>query len=581
MKLTEILKRNRELSHSLTGEKYQIAVIANITVSQIKEVLEFTLREAGLNAEVIVGDYDAILQDSVRFAGAKAVMIFWEAGNLIEGLHNKADLMLVENLEALALQIEGVMDLVLHNLKNTPLVLLNRFSSALFNPNPLREGALQKLCKRLNLALESKVGTYQIIVDLDAVLAEVSLGASVDLRQFMSAKALYSVEFFGAYAKAVKPAFMAATGRAKKILVLDCDNTLWGGILDEDGPEGIQLNDATPKGKVYREVQAVFRSLKNEGVLLALCSKNNSSDVQKVMREHPDMIVKGDDLVAQKVNWQDKATNLREIALELNLGLDSFVFVDDSSFEMGLIQKELPQVTCVQVPQNLSEYPSRMRELRRDFFSLSRTDEDQRKTKMYQHEILRKEEARNFTSTEDYLATLKLKLTIMWSPQIPVARAAQMSQKTNQFNLTTRRYTEADIQRMLDDPLCRMATFSVADRHGDYGVSGMIIIQQDKDDPSQAVIDSFLMSCRVIGRNVERVFFDEVIQALQGIGLAHLRGEYLSTAKNSQVQQFYSALGFESVTQTEKRREYQLTLANYRSSGISYIEKHQTRNGKL
>ena len=575
MKLVEILKRNRELALTLPGDKYRVAVISNVTVNQFKEILEFTLRTDGLKAEVIIGDFDAIVQDSARFAESNAVLVFWEAGNLIDGFHNNAELFSEGNLDELARQVEGAMDLVLRNLNHTPLVLLNRFSSALFNSNPLQEGALQKMCRRLNLALESKVEANQIVVDLDAVLAEVGLSTAADMRQFISAKTLYSVEFFRAYAEVVKPAFMAVTGRAKKILVLDCDNTLWGGILGEDGTEGIHLSDATPQGKAYREAQAVFRSLRNEGVLLALCSKNNPSDVEKLLREHPDMVVKEHDLVAQKVNWQDKATNLREIAAELNIGLDSFILVDDSSFEIGLIQKELPQVTCVQVPQNLSEYPARMRELRRAFFSLSRTDEDQRKTEMYRQEKLRKEEASVYTSTEDYLATLKLKLTFTWSPHIPVARAAQMSQKTNQFNLTTRRYSEGDIQRMLDDSFYKLATFSVADRHGDYGVSGMIIIQQDRNDPRRAVIDSLLMSCRVIGRNVERVFFDELIRILPSMGIVHLRGEYLPTTKNSQVQQFYPALGFELITQTEKRCEYQLALTNYRPSGIQYIEKHQ------
>ena len=575
MKFTEILKRNRELSLKPAGNEYAIGLISNITISQLKEVLELTLREGGINADVVVGDYDAIVQDSSRFSESHAVLVFWEAVNLVEDLHGKAYLMPSEDLDALAERVVSEMDFVLRNLKSTPLVLINRFSSALFYADPLREGPLSNLCKRLNEALESKVASNQIIVDLDAVLAKVSLGASVDFRQFQSSKALYSFEFFKAYAEAVKPAFMAVTGRAKKVLALDCDNTLWGGIVGEDTYSDIQMSDATLKGNVFREVQTILRGLRKEGVLLALCSKNNPSDVDKVLSEHPDMVLKEDDLVAKRVNWQDKATNLRELATELNLGLDSFVFLDDSAFEVGLIQKELPQVKCVQVPQNLSEYPALMRELRREFLTLSKTAEDQRKTEMYRQDQRRKDQASQFKSIDEYLASLGLKLTIFWGTQIPVSRAAQMTQKTNQFNLTTRRYTEADIQRMLIDPAYTLGVFSVADRYGDYGVTGMIIIRQDKDSPGSAVIDSFLMSCRVIGRNVEYAFFDEVVHTLRAGGINNLRGEYLATDKNNQVERFYDKFGFELTFDTDKGREYKICLQNYKPQYIQYIETHQ------
>lgn len=286
-------------------------------------------------------------------------------------------------------------------------------------------------------------------------------------------------------------------------MVLDCDNTLWGGIIGEDGYNGIELSDSTMRGKAFREVQTIVKGLLRDGVLLALCSKNNSSDVDQVLNDHPYMILRNGDLVAQKINLQDKVTNLKELASELNLCLDSFVFVDDSSFEVGLIQKELPQVMCIQVPQKFSEYSSVIRKLRREFFSLARTAEDERKTIMYQQEHLRKEQSSEINSIDEYLTSLGLKIEVTWDPHITVSGAAQLTQKTNQFNLTTKRYTEADIHRMLSDSSYRIAPFSVEDRYGDYGVTGMTIIQRDKVVPNQCVIDSLLMSCRVIGRNIE------------------------------------------------------------------------------
>ena len=450
--------------------------------------------------------------------------------------------------------------------------MVNRFTSEIFGADALREGALPNLCKRLNATLASKVASNQIIVDLDNVLAKVGHDAPVDFRQFQSSKALYTIGFFKTYAEAVMPAFMAATGRAKKLLVLDCDNTLWGGIIGEDGYYGIELSDSRMRGRAFREVQTIFKGLLRDGVLLALCSKNNSTDVDQVLNEHPDMILRNDDLVAQKINWQDKVTNLRELASELNLGLDSFVFVDDSSFEVGLIQKELPQVMCIQVPQNLSEYSSVIRKLRRDFFSLARTAEDERKTKIYQQEHLRKEQSSQFNSIDDYLTSLGLKMKITWDSHIPVSRAAQLTQKTNQFNLTTKRYTEADIHRMLSDSSYRIATFSVEDRYGDYGITGMAIIQRDKVLSSTCVIDSLLMSCRVLGRNIEYRLFDEVVKNIQSNGIEKILAVYQATAKNGQVAQLYDDLGINLASEIDGCRNYEINLSDFKAKMIKYIE---------
>lgn len=572
LKFTDILKRNHELGQKLTGSEYNIGIISNITINQIKEVLELNLREENINANVITGDYDTIVQDSSHFSQSDTVVVFWEAGNLVEGLHNKAHLMTEEDLDVLVCRVENEIELVLRNLKNTPLVLINKFSSFLFYSDPLRNEPLARLCKRLNAVLESKVTSNQIIVDIEMVFATVGLDKCADFRQFLSSKALYSLEFFKAYTEAVTPALLTATGNSKKILVLDCDNTLWGGILGEDGPFGIRMNDMTSQGKAFLEVQTILRGLRKEGVLLALCSKNNFSDVEQVFLEHPDMILKEEDFVAKKINWLDKATNLRELAIELNLGLDSFVFIDDSAFEIGLIQKELPHVKCIQVPKQLSEYPTLVRRLRSNFFLLSKSVEDERKTKMYQEERHRKANVSQFSSIDEYLRSLQLKLTIYWDADIPVSRVAQMSQKTNQFNLTTRRYTEAEIQRMLADPLYTLAAFSVSDLYGDYGVTGMAVVRNNEEFSNNWVVDSFLISCRVIGRNIEYAFFDELVHTLRTRNINRLHGEYLTTAKNSQVEMFYDTLGFTRTLDKENGKDYMIYLSDYKGQDIKYID---------
>jgi FkbH-like protein len=569
MKYTEILKRNKELEQELTGEKYRVAVIANITIVQLKEVLELSLREKGINADVTLADYDAIVQESHRFSDFNAVVIFWELINLVDGLQSKIYLMSQDEIDRLANKVESEIDIVLKNIKNVPLVIINQFSAALLDNSPLKLGPLQILDGYLNTALRNSVSSTQVIVDIDSVFSSIGINECRDLRHFHTSKTLYTIEFFRKYTETVLPAFQAVNGKTKKVLVLDCDNTLWGGIIGEDGEAGIQMSDATVKGKIFKEIQTILLGMQKEGVLLALCSKNNEEDVNRILNHHPDILITDKHLVSKKINWQDKASNIAEMAGELNLGLDSFVFIDDSNFEVGLVRQELPMVEVVQVPVNLSEYPLLLKELKMLFFSLNNTDEDKNKTAMYLQERQRKEQLKVHDSIDNYLASLGLSLSIQWNQEISVPRAAQMTQKTNQFNLTTKRYTESDIVRMLDDPEYEIAVFSVSDHYGDYGVTGMSIIHIKN---STTIIDSLLMSCRVIGRNVELAFFDELVKILLNKNIKTILGSYRSTPKNKQVEAFYDGLGFTCTASNELQKDFIIQLENYKMNNLPYIK---------
>ena len=569
MKYTDILKRNKELEQELTSEKYKIALISNITITQLKEVLELTLREIGINAEVTLSDYDAIVQESHRFSNFNAVVIFWELINLVDGLQSKIYLMDQNEINRLANKVESEIDIVLRNTKNVPLVIINQFSASLIDNSPLKQGPLQILGDHLNKVLRSNVISTQVILDINSIFLNIGIDKSRDLRQFHTAKTLYTIDFFRKYSKTTLPAFQAVNGKTKKILVLDCDNTLWAGIIGEDGESGIEMSDLTAKGKIFKEVQTILLGMQKEGVLLALCSKNNEEDVNKIFKNHPDILIRDNHIVSKKINWQDKARNITEIAEELNLGLDCFIFIDDSSFEVGLVTQELPLVETIQVPQNLTEYPLLLKELKMLFFSLSKTNEDKYKTAMYLQERQRKEQRKVHDSIDNYLSSLGLSLSILWNQEISVSRAAQMTQKTNQFNLTTRRYTESDIVRMLEDPEYAIAAFSASDQFGDYGVTGMSIIQIKN---SKAIVDSLLMSCRVIGRNLEIAFFDEIVKFLLDKKIKTLCGSYISTQKNKQVVSFYEELGFKSTKTNELQKDFTIQLEEYKMRNIPYIK---------
>jgi FkbH-like protein len=569
MKYTEILQRNKALSGLFQGDKFRIAIISNVTVSQLKDVLELSLREKGINAEVEIADFDSIVQESLRFSDANAVLLFWELVNLVDGFQSKVYIQNEEEINSLKSKVESEIDIVLKNLKKVPLVLINSFSATILDSNPISYGPLQELADYFNKILKSSVSGNQIMVNVESIFAILGIDHSRDIRQFQAAKTLYSVDFFRKYCEAIRPAFLSSHGKAKKVLVMDCDNTLWGGIIGEDGEAGLLMSDATNKGKIFKEVQTLLLGMKNDGVLLTLCSKNNEQDVINVLRGHPDIIIRERDIVSKKINWNDKASNLIEMAKELNLGLESFVFVDDSSFEIGLIKKELPEVEAIQVPTNLSEYPLIIKQLKSLFFSLSSTDEDKNKTAMYLQERQRKELQTTFDTIDDYLTSLGLSISLLWNEEISVPRAAQLTQKTNQFNLTTQRYTEADIERILKDPRYEIALIQVKDAYGDYGITGMVIVELDGD---VAKIENLLLSCRVIGRNIELAFFDKLVDFLRKKDIRIIHGLYYSTAKNKQVESFYDKLGFNLVFSENGIKKYFIEMDQYKTNNLPYIK---------
>lgn len=581
LKFTEIINRNRQFEKELVGNKYRIAIISNVSISQLKDVLEYMLRHDGINAEVTIGDYDSVVSDSHRFKEFDAVILFWELCNIIDDFQYKASILSTEEINAMVQKVELELDLVLSNLKNVPLVIFNYFTSMLFEMQPLKKNVLNKTTSTLNKLLEKKIGGNNIIVNIDSVLCDVGKSKATNYRNYQSSKSLYTIEFLKAYCESIKPSFLAVHGRVKKVLVLDCDNTLWHGILSEDGEDGIEMSGLTMKGKVFREVQYLLRGIRKSGIVLAVCSKNNASDVENVFVNHKDMILRLDDITAMKINWNDKASNLRDLGIELNVGLDSMVFLDDSSFEIGFIQKELPQVKCIQVPENLSEYPLLISKLSNEFFRLSASEEDSNKTKMYKDEQKRKEIKAQHTSTDDYLRSLGIVLSILTGKDIPIARAAQLTQKTNQFNLTTKRYTENDIIKMVENPLIILAAFSLADNYGEYGITGLCIVNIEAGPNPVAEIDTFLMSCRVLGRNIETAFLNWVVLYVKIKNISSIKSQFIETSKNQQVKEFYEKHGFNKIEDLIHTVRYEIELQDYQNQKTDHVLIKTSKSGNV
>ncbi|MDM8214589.1 HAD-IIIC family phosphatase [Desulfovibrio piger] len=333
----------------------------------------------------------------------------------------------------------------------------------------------------------------------------------------------------------------ALTGQKKKCMVLDLDNTLWGGVIGEDGLGGIQL--ATDKeGAAYQDFQRHILELKQQGVLLAVVSKNNAEDALLPIREHPDMLLRESDFVAIKANWEPKAINIQHLAEELNLGLDSFVFIDDNPVERESVKMALPTVNIPEFPSNPVTLASFARFIAKEYFpTLRLTQEDIKKSEQYRQEHLRQEEKQKFSTLEDYLTSLNMKLFIKRVDDNDIPRVAQLTQKTNQFNLTTRRYTETDIKTFSTAPDWQLWLGELEDKFGKYG---KIILCMVKISEGHAYIDTFLMSCRVMGRGVESAFLDYVEGQLAACGISCIEGEYCATPKNSLVSKFWEQYGY-------------------------------------
>jgi FkbH-like protein len=471
--------------------------------------------------------------------------------------------------QALMDRLTAEIDLVLGQLSSLPLVLFNRFSAASFEPFNAMDRSLGELCDRANAYLGRAVSKNTILIDCEQVFRAISMPVAMDWRLFHSGKSPYTFSFYKAYAEQVRPYFLAACGKAKKAMIFDCDNTLWGGILGEDGQLGIEMSAQTQCGAIFAEVQRIALTLQRKGVILGLCSKNNAYEVDQVIATHPDMLIRDADLAVKKVNWQDKVSNLQAIAGEMNIGLDSIVLVDDSSFEIDLVNSLLPQVKTVTVPERLSDYPDKLRRETTLFFQLSRTDEDRKKTEQYYQEALRREEKKRFADVEDYLRSLGLSITVYSNDNALLARMAQLSQKTNQFNLTTQRYTEAELDLVIRAPGNHALAFRVCDRFGDYGITGLALVRGA--DTQTARLEAFLISCRVLGRNVEYAFFEFLVAELKMLGVGTLFATYRRTEKNGLVANLLESLGFSVSGEDSEGRHHTLQLDDFSPKDLNYI----------
>ncbi|MBR4729904.1 MAG: HAD family hydrolase [Prevotella sp.] len=384
-------------------------------------------------------------------------------------------------------------------------------------------------------------------------------------RQFMFAPNVYmttemvlSVNALPYVASRVVDIIAAIKGQFKKCLILDLDNTVWGGVIGDDGLEGIELGHGLGIGKAFTEFQMWIKKLKQRGIIICVTSKNNEDTAKEPFEKHPDMILKLDDIAVFQANWETKVDNIRTIQGILNIGFDSMVFLDDNPFERNMVRENISGITVPELPEDPAMYLEYLYSLNL-FETASYSNADKDRTKQYQVEAKRVSLSKTFTNEADFLKSLNMISTVSGFTKFNTPRVAQLSQRSNQFNLRTIRYTEADIESMAQDPDVIDLSFTLEDKFGDNGLIAVIIMK--KQDEDTLFVDTWFMSCRVLKRGMENFTLNTMVEYAKAKGYKRIVGEYIPTPKNKMVEMHYPNLGFSRIESASN--QYMLDLTSY------------------
>lgn len=396
------------------------------------------------------------------------------------------------------------------------------------------------------------------LFDMKQLVEQMGRNQFYSFKMWYSGNIPYSLEAIKKIEEKIECYSKTVFSARKKVLAVDLDNTLWGGVIGEEQWDGIELSEHKAGARFY-DLQCRIKELKESGILLAIVSKNNEADVRAVWENPAGMVLKENDFVCKKINWKDKAENLLEIAEELNLGLDSFVFLDDNPVERELVRQRLPEVTVLDFPEDTAKLEQTILDAAKRYFSVFRlTGEDAKKTEVYQQEQKRHQLKQTACSFEEYIKTLNIWVNIEELKKEKLERAVQLCQKTNQFNVTTKRYTQAEMLGFMQEEATKVLVISAGDCYGEQGLVAVVILKEKK---TEVYVDTFLMSCRVMGRYLEEIIMDEIVCAYKEKGFRKITALYEKTTKNKPVECFYEQQGFCLVSGSADKKQYELILA--------------------
>jgi FkbH-like protein len=414
--------------------------------------------------------------------------------------------------------------------------------------------AIRTVNRHIRDAAAKHLGVY--VLDYDALVARFGRVNWGDESKWLTMRMPLGADSFVHLASEYLRFLLPLCGRVCKALVIDLDNTIWGGIVGEDGLDGIKLGAEYP-GNAYLEVQRAILDLHRRGIILAICSKNNPDDALEVFKRHDAMLLRLDHFAATRINWKSKAENIRELAIDLNIGIDALAFLDDNPLEREEVRTLLPEVHVIDLPAGPAHFAAALRSTP-VFERLALSQEDRDRGSYYLAEQQRAQLQGSGVALDDYYRSLGMEVEISAVTSRTIARVAQLTQKTNQFNLTTRRYSEQEIATKAADAAWRVDALTASDRFGDYGLVGVAITNRIGD---VCEIDSFLLSCRVIGRSVETALLSHVAREATSGGMRTLRGWYLPTRKNAPSKDFYPKHGFKMINESDGKMLFEYDLS--------------------
>ena len=552
-KLFIYLNKSKLLSNVDYEKKIRIAILGSFTLNGLAETIRVKCDEKKIQCATYVSGYNQYSQEIYdeksqlyKFSPDVTFLIIDFRDVLGELFLNPYSVSVEERKEFVKDKSDEIINLAqtFVNKSKSKLVMSN-FNIPSYSPigiNETREEyGLHDMIRDLNriittlMSLEPEIYIY----DLNSFVTKFGENNIFDYKQYFYGDVRISLDYIPYLAEELMGYVKAVLGLNKKCIVLDLDNTLWGGIVGEDGFGGIKLGD-DPVGRAYAEFQHNLLALNQRGILLAINSKNNFDDAIQIIKEHPNMVLKEDNFACVRINWNDKAVNMKEISDELNIGPDSMVFFDDDPVNREYVKSNFPEIQTVEIsdPSNSSKILKSMN----DFQVLKITDEDAMRNKMYLEQRKRTELKTQVGNLQDFLKQLNISVEIKNADKYTIPRISQLTLKTNQFNITTRRYQEEDIRKFSQDKDKIVECAQVQDKFGDNGITGVYII--NKDNKLQWTIDTFLLSCRVIGRGVEDGILSQIIEKARTEGVSKVRGEYIKTKKNKPAENFFPAFGF-------------------------------------
>jgi FkbH-like protein len=419
--------------------------------------------------------------------------------------------------------------------------------------------AANNFIRRINVLLGDMAPSYVHLNDVAALVERRGLNQWFDVRLWHEAKQPIAPGSIPELVRNMAAVVGAIFGRNRKCLVVDLDNTLWGGVVGDVGVDGLVLGEGSGIGEAFKAFQMHLKTMKDRGVLLAVCSKNDERNALRPFEEHPEMVLKREDFVAFKANWHPKSDNLRAIAHELNIGLDALVFADDNPAEREEVRQALPQVLVPELTADPADYPMIV-DATRCFEVQIITEEDRRRSGMYRQQSQRNELLGSTRDLGEFLASLEMRAIIRPFEPVSFARITQLVNKTNQFNLTTRRLTGAEVEALAGSPAHFTRTLRLEDRFGDHG---LVTVLFGRIEDGTLTLDGWLMSCRVLNRGVEQLLLNEVVAAARRLGVTHIVGSYIPTDRNGLVKDLYARLGFSAAGDDDGMTTWRLAVEGF------------------